>query len=344
MTRVLLTGASGYIGKHIALELLNNGYQVRASVRNLAKSQEVIDAVKPFLTDQDSLSSKLSFVELDLEKDFGWSDALNGIDVLMHTASPFPLASPKDENDLIRPAIDGTMRALRAAKASGVKRIILTSSIAAVNGCDLPVGVSEYNEAHWTDTNHKLGSAAYTKSKTMAERAAWDFVKNEAPEIELTTINPGVVFGAPLDNNFGSSVSVIERLLKGKDPMMPDLSFGIVDVKDVAKMHVQSINTEATKGERILAHSGSMSFMDMALVIKTAHPKSKIKVKQAPDFLIKILSLFDKEIKSVVSRLGRPMTISNAKAKALLGYSFIPTEVSVKETAEFLVSRGLVKI
>ena len=145
MTKILLTGASGYIGKHIVLELLNNGYQVRASVRNLAKSQEVIDAVKPFLTDQDSLSSKLSFVELDLEKDFGWSDALNGIDVLMHTASPFPLASPKDENDLIRPAIDGTMRALRAAKASGVKRVILTSSIAAVNGFDLPAGISEYS-------------------------------------------------------------------------------------------------------------------------------------------------------------------------------------------------------
>ena len=190
MTKVLITGASGYIGKHVTLQLLNQGYEVRASVRKLSKSAEVRDAVTPHLIDSNNLNSRLTFVELDLEKDSGWSEALSGVDVLLHTASPFPLVSPKDENDLIRPAVDGTLRALKAAKAAGVKRVILTSSVAAIYGCELPAGVSAYDETFWSDVNHPVGRVAYTKSKTLAEKAAWDFVKIDAPEIALTTINP----------------------------------------------------------------------------------------------------------------------------------------------------------
>ena len=177
MTKVLITGASGYIGKHITLQLLNQGYEVRASVRKLSKADEVRNAVKPHLIDSSNLDTRLTFVELDLEKDAGWDVALSGIDVLMHTASPFPIASPKDENDLIRPAVDGTLRALKAAKKAGVKRVILTSSNASVYGRDLPAGKTEYDETMWTDVTHPIGRQAYTKSKTLAEQAAWDFVK-----------------------------------------------------------------------------------------------------------------------------------------------------------------------
>jgi len=344
MQTVLLTGASGYIGKHIALQLLNQGFAVRASVRNLSRAAEVREAVLPHLIDKSKLDSRLTFVELDLEKDTGWDSALSGVDVLMHTASPFPIASPKNEDDLIRPAVEGTLRALRAAKSARVHRVILTSSMAAVYGRDLPAGKSEYDETLWTDVSHPVGRVAYTKSKTLAEKAAWDFVKNSAPEIELTTINPVLVLGAPLDKNFGSSISVVERILKGKDPMLPDLKFSIVDVKDVAMMHVAAIKSDSTKGERILAASETYSFVQIAKYLKSIYPKSKVKPIQAPSLLIKFLALFDGEIKAVLPLLGKPMNISSAKAKKLFGISFIPVQVSLRESAEYLVKNGYIKI
>jgi dihydroflavonol-4-reductase len=343
MSKVLLTGASGYIGKHITLQLLNQGHEVRASVRSLSKSAQVRDAVTPHLLDSSNLESRLTFVELDLEKDSGWEAALSGVDVLMHTASPFPLASPKDENELIRPAVDGTLRALKAAKSAGIKRVILTSSMAAIYGCELPAGVSEYDETMWTDVTHPVGRVAYTKSKTLAEKAAWDFIKGSAPEIALTTINPVLVLGAPLDKNFGSSISVIERLLVGKDPMLPDLKFAIVDVRDVAKMHVDAIKTDATKGERILASSETKSFIEIAKLLKSSYPKSKVKTAQAPTFLIQFLAIFDGTVKSILPQLGKPMKISGAKAKRLLGMNFIPADVAIKESADYLIKNGFIK-
>jgi dihydroflavonol-4-reductase len=343
MKRVLVTGASGYIGKHITLALLNQGYAVRASVRNLDKSSEVRNAVRPYLLDSSELDSLLTFVELDLEKDAGWDAALDGIDVLMHTASPFPLASPKDENDLIRPAVDGTLRALKAAHNSGVKRVILTSSMAAIYGRELPAGASEYDETMWTDVTHPVGRGAYTKSKTLAEKAAWDYVKSDAPEIALTTINPVLVLGAPLDKNFGSSISLVERILKGSDPMLPDLKFAIVDVRDVAKMHVDAVKNDATKGERILSSSETKSFVEMAKFLKSVYPKSKVKTAQAPTAIIKALSLFDGSIKTILPLLGKPMRISNAKAKRLLGINFIPVEVTLRDSADYLIKNGFVK-
>ena len=343
MKTVLVTGASGYIGKHITLRLLNDGYLVRASVRNTAKAEEIRRAVRPFLHDGIDLDERLRFVELDLERDAGWAAALEGVDVLMHTASPFPIASPKDENDLIRPAVEGTLRALRAAKGAGVKRVILTSSTAAIYGCTLPAGKTSYDETNWTDVNHPVGSSAYTKSKTLAEQAAWDFVANEAPDISLTTINPVLVLGAPLDTNVGSSVSIVERILNAKDPMLPDIHLSVVDVKDVAQMHVKCIEIEASKNGRFIANDKSLSFVAMATTLKAAFPGRKIVTRQAPNFIVKILALFDKEIKVIVPQLGDATPVSNERARTILGMHFIPAEQSVIDTAEFLLSNGLVR-
>ncbi|MEL6798654.1 MAG: NAD-dependent epimerase/dehydratase family protein [Pseudomonadota bacterium] len=198
---VLLTGVTGFIAKRIALDLLNAGHTVRGSLRSAARADEVRDALRPHLTDPTALN-RLSFVELDLNSDTGWDAALQGTDALMHTASPFPMAQPKDENDIIRPAVDGTLRALRAAQKAGVTRVILTSSVVAIEATD--VGTRPYTPDDWSDPTHPK-SNAYYKSKTLAERAAWDFVANH-PEMQLTTVNPALVLGTPMDANYGTSL------------------------------------------------------------------------------------------------------------------------------------------
>lgn len=336
--KVLITGASGYIGKHIVLHLLNEGYEVRASVRNLSKASEVRNAVLPHLLSDYELDSRLSFVELDLEKDAGWSEALHGVDALMHTASPFPIASPKNEDDLIIPAVQGTLRALRAAHEAGVKRVVLTSSVAAIYGTELPVGKSVFDESIFTDVNHPVGRQAYTKSKSLAEAAAWEYVKNSAPELELTTINPVLVLGAPLDRNFGSSVSIIERILKGSDPMLPDLTFSIVHVKNVAEMHVLALKNDAAISQRFIASASGMSFVEIAKLLKATFSIKKIKTLQAPNFIICILALFDADIKAVLPLLGDRTPVDATKAQSILGVNFISAEETVIETAKFLIS------
>jgi dihydroflavonol-4-reductase len=339
ISKVLLTGANGYIGRHILLQLLDQGYQVRASVRSLDKSQEVIDALKDHVKDVKLLNSNLSFVKLSLDEDAGWSEAMKDIDVLIHSASPFPLVIPADEEKLIRPAVDGTIRALKAAKDAGIKRVILTSSNAAVFARDLPKGATEFDETMWTDINHPIGRAAYRRSKTLAELAAWDFVKNQAPEIALTVINPTLVIGKPLDKNFGSSMAIIDQLIQGTKRMVPDLRVGIVDVKDVAKMHVDSIKIDETRGERILATSETRSLVQIAKIIKANNPNLKIITRRAPTFLLRLIALFDKKQRPGLLLVGRPNLISNAKAKRLFNMSFISPETSVIETAQFLISK-----
>jgi dihydroflavonol-4-reductase len=343
MKKVLLTGASGYIGKHITKRLLTDGYAVRASVRSHAKQDEVRAAMATHMPKGFDLAKKLSFVELDLESDAGWQAAIDGVDVLIHSASPFPIASPKDENELVRPAVEGTLRALRAAHNAGVKRVILTSSVAAIYGNDVPDGKTEFDETVWSDVNHPVGRIAYTKSKTLAERAAWDYIASDAPELELTTINPVLVAGAPLDRHFGSSVSVVERLLNGKDPVLPDISFSIVDVTDVAAMHVIAISTDASKGQRLIASSGSRTFVQIAQALKSALPNRKITTAKAPSALIRFLALFDGEIRAVLPSLGKHIGVNSSKAEKILGITFIPAEDSLVETANYLIENRFVK-
>jgi dihydroflavonol-4-reductase len=337
---VLLTGSNGYIGRHILLQLLNQGYQVRASVRSLNKGSEIVGALRDSVKDVKTLDSNLSFVELLLDSGAGWDEAMAGIDVLIHSASPFPLAIPENEEELIRPAVDGTLRALRAAKKAGVNRVILTSSNAAVFGRDLPKGAKEFDETMWTDVDHPIGRAAYRKSKTLAERAAWDFVKNEAPNMALTTINPSLVIGAPLDANFGSSMAIIDQLIQGTKRMLPDLHVGIVDVKDVAKMHVDAIKIDATKGERIIASTGTRSLVEIAKLIKSNNPDVKIITRRAPTLLLKLRAIFKKEQRPGLLLVGRPNLISNAKARSLFTFEFIQPEISIIESAKFLIAKS----
>ncbi|SFS20447.1 SDR family oxidoreductase [Yoonia litorea] len=338
---VLLTGATGYIAKHIALQLLEAGYHVRGTVRSLDRGAEVAAAVRPHLSDPTDLQTRLTFTSLDLSSDTGWDAAMTGIDVLMHTASPFPLTQPKDEEDLIRPAVDGTLRALTAAHEAGVKRVILTSSTVAITGSDLPAGDTSYDETNWTDPNAP-DATPYVKSKTLAERAAWDFVSNEASDMQLTTVNPGIVLGAPLDGNFGTSIDVIKRLVKGKDPMLPDIGFTTVDVRDVAEMHVAVIDKPYTFGQRVMTVDKFLKYAELAQAIKSAYPDRRIPTRTAPDFLIKILGRFDPAVKSIIPSLGRVDKTDNSRARAILGRGMRQAHKAAVASAAYLIDNKLV--
>jgi dihydroflavonol-4-reductase len=338
---VLLTGATGFIAKHIAVRLLNAGYQVRGTLRSPARADEVRDAVRPHLKDAKGLDTCLTFTALDLTRDAGWDAAMAGVDAVIHTASPFPLGQPKNEDDLIRPTMDGALRALRAAHAAGVARVVMTSSSVAVLGTDLPPGHEAYDEASWTDP-YRAGTIAYARSKTLAERAAWDFVETEAPEMRLTTINPVFVLGAPLDAQYGTSLKVIERVLRGKDPMLPRIAFPIVDVRDVAEAHVRALDRPETEGKRVLAADSTLWFSELAGVLKAAYPDRRMPTRTAPDMLIRFLALFDPAIRSIVPTLGHFEKVSNARARDLLEMEFIPAREAVRAAGAWLIENGRV--
>jgi dihydroflavonol-4-reductase len=332
MELVLLTGASGFIAKHVALKLLNAGYSVRGTLRRLDRAEEVRAAVSPHLTPS---AGQLSFVPADLESDTGWAEAFEGVYALVHTASPFPIAQPKDPAVLIRPAVEGTERVLKAAAAAGVERVILTSSVAAViNESKLD---TLQDEADWCDV-HLPTTSPYAKSKTLAERTAWELAKTR--HLKLTTINPGFVLGPPLDGNYGSSLGLIERLLKGKDPMMPPYGLPVVDVRDVAEMHLRALMRPETAGKRYIAAAGSMAMVDMGRTLKAAYPTRRIPTREAPQFLMRLLALFDGDIRSLLPKLGHLERVSNARAVRELGMEFIAPKTALLVAADWLVKHG----
>lgn len=332
---VVVTGATGYIAKHIVLKLLERGHTVIGSVRKPVRGEELRNTMKEHLSDPAKLDN-LKTVVLDLTSDEGWTEAMEGADALLHTASPFPLAQPKDEDDLIRPAVDGTLRALRAAKAAGIDRVVLTSSAAAIINKARPDTGDRFTEADWSDLNHST-VAAYDKSKTLAEQAAWEFVDGEAPGMKLTTINPTLVAGPPLDTDYGTSVRVVERVLQAQDPMVPRFSLPIVDVRDVAEAHVRALERPESVGHRFLVSDESMWLSDIAKAVQAAFPNRKIVTREAPNFLIRFLALFDDEIKAIIPTLGLTRDVSSARAREVLGIDFMSAEQSITDTATWLI-------
>ncbi len=338
---VVVTGASGYIAKHIVQQLLDAGYHVRGTVRSAKRGDEVVTAVVPLLEDASDLDRRLTFAELDLDSDTGWCEAMAGADMLVHTASPFPLEQPRDETAIIRPAVDGTLRALTAARAAGIGRVVMTSSAAAITGGALQPSRDRYDERDWSDMSSP-NATPYMKSKTLAEKAAWAFVDTQAPELKLTAINPTFVMGPPLDDHFGTSMQVVQRLLRATDPLLPHVGFPTVDVRDIAAMHVRSLDRPETIGKRIIGADRFLWYADMAKALKAAYPNRKISTRQAPDFLIRFLSLFDEAIRTVVPKLGRREEVSNARARTLLGMDFKDSRESVRQAAGYLLAHGLV--
>jgi len=332
--KVLLTGISGYIGNQCAVELLKNGYFVLGSVRSLSKKEKVIEAIKKEIDPTDNLE----FCVLNLLEDTGWDKAMEGCEFVLHVASPFINIEPKDESEYIKPAVEGTMRALKAAKKAGVKRVVLTSSIVAMlKDADESININ-YNS--WTNVSAKNVSA-YARSKTLAEKSAWDFIKNQNDEkiMELSVINPGPVFGPTISGNMqGASMGMIKKMIVGKIPMLPKFSISMSDVRDVAKIHVMALENINANGKRfIVTTEKPYSFKELAQILKS-NGYNKVSTKLAPNFLLKFISNFDREIRSMRAFIGKTYNGDVSSTMKTFNWKPISFEKTVLDTAKSIES------
>ena len=338
---VLVTGGSGFIGSHSILQLLAAGHQVRTTVRSLKREAEVRAMLKQGGAEP---GDRLSFIATDLESDAGWPEAVAGCDSVLHVASPFPSSVPKHDDELIVPAREGALRVLRAARDARVKRVVLTSSFAAIGYGQKPQ-TTPFNETNWTDLNGE-GLGAYVKSKTIAERAAWDFIAREGGTLELSVINPVGVFGPVLGPDYSTSILLVQRLMDGAMPGVPRLYFGAVDVRDVADLHIRAMTDPAAKGERFLAVAGDfMSILEIAKVLKRNLGPSarRVPARQLPDWLVRLAALRDPAVKLLLPELGKMRNATNEKARRVLGWAPRSNEESIVATGESLVRLGLLK-
>jgi dihydroflavonol-4-reductase len=338
MNTVLVTGGSGFVGSHVVLQLLLAGHTVRTTVRSLEREPSVRAALAAAGVEP---GERLTFFAADLERDAGWAEAVAGCDYVMHVASPLPVAAPKSEDEVIVPARDGTLRVLRAARDAGVRRVVFTSTCGAVYYGHAPQ-TAPFDETSWTNLDGEM--SAYVKSKAIAERAAWDFMAAEGGTLELAVVNPAGIFGPVLGKDYSSSIEVIARLLKGM-PGCPQLHFGIVDVRDVADLHLRAMTDPAARGERFIAVSGdALSMRDIGGVLRSrlGAAAQKVPTRQLPNWLVRILALFDPGLRNLLPMLGKVRHASSAKAERLLGWKPRPREDAIAATAESLLRFGIV--
>jgi len=340
MSTVLVTGGSGFVGSYCILQLLAAGHAVRTTLRDLRREGDVRAMLKEGGAEP---GNRLSFMAADLEKDDGWGGAVAGCEYVLHVASPLPSKLPKDEDELIAPAREGALRVLRASRDAGVKRVVLTSSFAAI-GYGQKRQQTPFNETNWTDPNSDI--TAYTKSKTLAERAAWDFMAKEGGSLELSVINPVSVFGPILGSDYSTSIFVVQRLMDGAIPACPRIWFGIVDVRDVADLHIRAMTHPAAKGERFLGVAGDfMSMLEIAKLLKSRMGASARKVPtwELPNWLVRRAAFRDPAARLILPELGKVKNGTSEKAKRTLGWVPRSREEAIIATAESLVRLGLLK-
>ena len=334
--RVLLTGVSGFLGGHVALQLLKAGYSVRGSVRNLDKA----DAVRATLAKAGADVSQLEFVALDLLADTGWDAAMEGVRYLQHTASPFVLNTPSDPQELIRPAVEGTRRAINAAIAAQVERIVLTSSIAAIQYGHTG-HTRAFTEADWSNVESPHISA-YAQSKTLAERAAWALMDAADRHDDLAVINPAGIFGPLLDNDPGTSSLLVKRLIDGKLPALPKLAMSMVDVRDVAALHVDAMTSPDAGGQRCIASEGTYRMAEVAQMLRPAFPDRRIPTAELPTWVVRIVALFDTDVRDNLHEIGAIKRVDGTRGIARLGRPLIGTDESSIATAKSLIDHDLV--
>jgi dihydroflavonol-4-reductase len=330
MKKVLVTGVSGYIGQHCAAELLKQGYAVKGSLRSLSKADEVTQGIAKVVDPQ----GNIEYCELNLMEDEGWDDAMQGCDYVLHVASPFLTSEPKDENELIKPAVEGTQRALKAAKRAGIKRVVLTSSMVAMLGD--ANGSIDIDHTSWTNVEAKRVSA-YLKSKTLAEQSAWDFIKDQKGDkpMELVTVHPGPVYGPTLSGNLtGESMSTYKNLIDGKMPVLPKAAINMSDVRDIANIHVQALENQEANGKRLIVSTEKAhSFQEMAQILKS-NGYDKVSTRVAPSFFLRLMANFNNDLKGMLPYIGN--TFNGDVTETMRIFNWIPIDFTktVLDTAK----------
>ena len=336
---VLVTGGSGYVGGYCIAQLLQDGWQVRTTLRNLAREAEV----RRTLAKIADSGAALSFVAADLEDDAGWAQAVEGCQFVLHVASPLPAGNPRSDDELVRPARDGALRVLRAARDAGVKRVVMTASTAAIayghGGRATP-----FTEADWSDATNLSDSSAYERSKTIAERAAWDWLKREGGALELVTINPGAVLGPVLGRDFSASIEIVRRLMDGSLPGLPRFGWPLVDVRDIADLHCRAMVNPAAVGQRYIGAGPFYWMSDVARVLRARAPAASKRVPKRglPNWLVRLSAAFDPLVRSRLFELDKMRPVSSEKARTQLGWTPRSNDDAIAATADSLVAEGII--
>lgn len=338
MTKVLVTGATGFLASHLILQLIARGYDVRGTVRSLEKGKRLQQALSDYAGKPVSIECVLA----DLNSDDGWATAIDGVSFVQHVASPFPAGQPKSADELIGPAKDGALRVLKASRDAAVKRVVLTSSVAAID-----TGLSEYpaagyDETHWAKLDDPERASFYAQSKALAERAAWDFIASDGQGLELAVVNPVGILGPAISENVSTSFATVVQPLSGKMPGYPRIHQAIVDVRDVAAAHIEAMLRPEAAGERFIVSDEALWLSEIGAVLANAYPDRTLPNIEIPDEQIKLAAETNAGLKSLLPNLGRRRPYNNSKAREVLGIEFTSAEDALRASAESAFKLGLV--
>ena len=339
---VLVTGVSGFVGKWTMVRLLQAGYAVRGTVRSLAAKGEQARSAAAGQAGLESLA-RLELVEADLLDDEGWAEAMRGVSAVMHVATVIRADEPRDQSVVVRPALEGTERVLRFTHEAGIKRFIMTSSIATVGyGHGQTAGKRSYDETYFTNLDAMRWTWAYCVGKTRAERATWAFAETNG--LEVTTIHPGAIIGPALDDDASISIGLVTGLLDGSTPALPSNGFSIIDVRDVADMHVAALEKPEAIGQRYLATAEYVPFPQVADIVRELYPGYKVTMRRVPDWIIKLIAMFGGPARQIINDIGNEKHFDGRKGQRLIGRRYISTRQSIKDTADAAIRLGLVKV